>query len=195
MTLLVPYRDREEHLKQFVPHMIKFLPDAEIFLIEQADQKEFNRGKLLNVGFLETVSGCYCFHDIDKLPISGDYSCPADRPRQIAPSKFQQYSYFGGVTLFNRKDFGKAEGFHNDYWGWGGEDNELMFQIYRKGIVAQFKFGQFTDLPHPRPNVEFDKAKWERSKLPRTKDMLKTCQYELISKELKEGYTHLRVLL
>lgn len=195
MTLLVPYRDRREHLTQFIPHMNKFLPDAEIVVIEQADQKEFNRGKLLNIGFLETAFDCYCFHDVDKLPISGDYSCPLNRPRQIAANVHQTYSYFGGVTLFSRKDFAKAEGFHNDYWGWGGEDNELMFQIIRKGIVAEFKFGQFIDLPHPRPSVEFDLKKWEKAKKHRLVNMLNTCQYKLISKEVKEGYTHLKVEL
>lgn len=194
MTLLVPYRDREEHLKEFVPHMNKYLPGATIVVIEQVDKQKFNRGKLLNVGFLETEDDCYCFHDVDKLPVNADYSFPI-RPRQIAPNPHQTRSYFGGVTLFSRKDFEKVGGFNNDYWGWGGEDNELMFQLRRHDITAIWNYGTFTDLPHPRPESEFNLARWEKSKLPRTKDMLKTCEYELISKEVKDGYTVLRVLL
>ena len=30
LAIIVPYRDREEHLAQFVPHMEKFLSDKEI---------------------------------------------------------------------------------------------------------------------------------------------------------------------
>lgn len=195
LAIIVPYRDRESHLTQFIPYMNKFLPDATILIIEQNDKKQFNRGKLLNVGFLESAFDCYCFHDVDKLPVWGDYSCPINKPRQIAPNVHQTYSYFGGVTLFSRKDFSKAEGFHNDFWGWGGEDNELMFQILRKKITAEFNFGKFVDLPHPRPDSEFDLKKWQKAQLPRTNNMLKTCEYKLISKEVKEGYTHLKVEL
>ena len=37
LAIIVPYRDREEHLARFVPHMDKFLSDIDykIFVIEQ----------------------------------------------------------------------------------------------------------------------------------------------------------------
>lgn len=75
LAIIVPYRDREDHLKEFIPHMNKYLPDAKIVIVEQADEKPFNRGKLLNVGFLETDFFYYCFHDVDHLPVSVPYIC------------------------------------------------------------------------------------------------------------------------
>ena len=44
--------------------------------IEQADDKPFNRGKLLNVGYtLACDNGCdyFVFHDVDMLPEDVDY--------------------------------------------------------------------------------------------------------------------------
>ena len=55
LAIIVPYRDREEHLARFVPHMDKFLSDKEIdykiFVVEQGNDRPFNRGWLINVGY------------------------------------------------------------------------------------------------------------------------------------------------
>jgi hypothetical protein len=56
LAIIVPYRDREDHLKQFVPYMENYLledlegeADYRIFIINQDDDKPFNRAKLLNI--------------------------------------------------------------------------------------------------------------------------------------------------
>ena len=74
LAIIVPYRDREEHLGRFVPHMDEFLSqrniEHKIFVIEQSDEKPFNRGWLLNVGYKIAVEQGYdyfCFHDVDML--------------------------------------------------------------------------------------------------------------------------------
>lgn len=196
LAIIVPYRDRKSHLDQFIPHMNEFLPETEIIIVEQVDDKEFNRAKLLNIGTLHTDADYYCFHDVDKLPVKGNYSFP-DNPRQIAPNPFQTQSYFGGVTLFNKKDFDKVDGYNNEYWGWGGEDNEMMFQVYLyHKMRILWEYGEFIDLPHPRPTSEFEFAKWERSKKKRSvKDGLKNINYRLISKEVEFSHVHLKVTL
>ena len=57
LGVIVPYRDREEHLKVFVPHLCEYLTNSgigfEIIVVEQGDSKPFNRGSLLNLGFLK----------------------------------------------------------------------------------------------------------------------------------------------
>jgi DNA-binding LacI/PurR family transcriptional regulator len=48
LGVIVPYRDRPQQLKRFVSHMEDYLKDIEyeIFIVEQSDDKPFNRGKL-----------------------------------------------------------------------------------------------------------------------------------------------------
>ena len=78
LAIIVPYRDREEHLNTFVPHMHEFLKDKgieyDIFIAEQADDRPFNYGKLCNsvVKELDVEYNYFCFHDIDMLPVSDD---------------------------------------------------------------------------------------------------------------------------
>ena len=148
LAIIVPYRDREEHLARFVPHMDKFLSDKDIefkiFIVEQDNDKPFNRGWLLNVGFEISQKQGYdyfCFHDIDMLPEdeSCDYSW-VDKPTHLASrlSKFKYRlvypEYIGGVTLFNKEHFKWINGFSNKYWGWGFEDDDLLYRCRQGGI-------------------------------------------------------------
>lgn len=189
MTLLVPYRDREEHLKEFVSQM----NHHEIYIIEQADDKPFNRGKLLNVGFLEIRPTKFAAHDVDMYSLDKEIY-KAWSVAQLCKSPIQKTGYLGGVTLYSEYHFLQAEGYHNDYFH-RAEDNEMRFNLTRKKIyVSEFDF-PFISLSHDRPKIEFDPVLWQKAQLPRTKDMLKTCEYKLISKELKDGYTHLKVEL
>jgi len=188
MTLLVPYRDREEHLKEFVSCM----RHHDIVIIEQADNKPFNRGKLINAGFLEIQPDHFCAHDIDMIPIKADYSY--NMLTQMASSEIQKVDYLGGVTMYSKTDFLKAGGYHNDFWH-RAEDNEMMFNLKRLNILVNKRKCTFRQLPHPRTGPEFIPELWQKAQLFRTKDMLKTCEYKLISKEVKDGYTHLKVEL
>ena len=142
LAIIVPYRDREEHLSRFVQHMEKFLEDKKIdfkiFVVEQGNDKPFNRGWLLNVGYKISKEQGYhyfCFHDIDMLPEdnSCDYSW-IERPTHLATklSKFNYRlvypEYIGGVLLINKEHFELTNGFSNEYWGWGFEDDDFMYR-------------------------------------------------------------------
>jgi len=65
VAVIVPFRKREEHLGIFLRHMHKFLKVQmiryRIFIVEQDDEYEFNRGNLMNVGFREALK---CIHSI-----------------------------------------------------------------------------------------------------------------------------------
>lgn len=194
LTIIVPYRDREEHLKQFIPHMNKYVPDAKIIVVEQAGSGPFNRGRLLNIGFLETnIHTHYCFHDVDLIPVNCKYDL-LNGVNQLAYSKIQPKDYLGGVTMFDITSFFESCGYHNDYFH-RAEDNEMMFNLKQKGIfVADHRF-TFKQLPHPRTGPEFIPELWQKAQLPRNINMLENCKYELISKEVHDTHTHLKVRL
>ena len=52
--IIIPYREREEHLKYFIentyPLIKKYMEGVRVVIIEQTSDKFFNRGKLLNIG-------------------------------------------------------------------------------------------------------------------------------------------------
>ena len=47
LAIMVPYRDREEHLKQFIPYMKNYLTrkgfSFDFYIIEQEEGKQSNR--------------------------------------------------------------------------------------------------------------------------------------------------------
>ena len=144
LGIIVPYRDREQQLKRFLSHMKDYIKDIdyEIFIIEQLDDKPFNRGKLLNVGYKYALDkGCdyFVFHDVDMLPEEVDYSY-SDKPLHLATHLQEHdyettfFDYFGGVTMFNKEDFKTINGFSNEYWGWGFEDDDLLVRCIESDV-------------------------------------------------------------
>lgn len=184
LSVIVPYRNRREHLKVFVPAISRYMEKVkerqrierwEIIVVEQEEGMAFNRGKLLNVGFgMASKEFDYVvFHDVDMLPFSADYSYPK-RPTHIATmcsqfgNKMPYKEYFGGVTLFSRKDFDAINGFSNEYWGWGAEDDDLRERCSIKKIEIDRRKCVFKSLDHDR-NVDWNLHRKNVEKLKRIK--------------------------
>jgi|LakMenEpi03Aug12_release.lakeMendotaPanAssembly.Ray.scaffolds.fasta_scaffold426520_1 hypothetical protein len=161
IAILVPFRDDETHtrlhqLNEFNIYMDKYLKGYEytIFVIEQThDGRRFNRGKLLNIGYL-MASGYthFIFHDVDLLPskeLRTYYTHPSKQPVHLA-SVWSRYNansnYFGGVVSFSAEAFEKINGFPNNYWGWGGEDDELYKRTILFYTIVKPKKGTYEDL-------------------------------------------------
>ena len=121
LGIIVPYRSRPDQLTLFKKKIHSYLfarsIQYELIIVTQNYFTEFNRGKLLNIGFIKAKElGCnyVCFHDIDMLPVKVDYSY-ADRPTQLANRFIYEVGvertisdeYFGGVTIFPKEDFEK----------------------------------------------------------------------------------------
>lgn len=145
LGVIVPYRNREQHLVEFKKKITKYLNryniNFELIIVHQDDAKLFNRGMLLNIGFTYAEKyGCnyVVFHDVDMIPVYVDYSysnfpihlCNSvyveDGIRKKLRDNFDEY--FGGVTLFPNEVFKKINGFSNKYWGWGYEDDDLLLR-------------------------------------------------------------------
>ncbi|XP_040566456.1 beta-1,4-galactosyltransferase 3 [Lepeophtheirus salmonis] len=145
-AILVPFRDREEHLSVFLRHMHPLLTrqrlEYKIYVIVQEGNNPFNRGKLLNIGFVEAMNeknwSCIIFHDVDYLPLNDEnmYTC-WDNPREmVAAGSVWNYVYgapyknfFGAVSSIKPHQFREVNGFYNDYYGWGAEDDDLSRRI------------------------------------------------------------------
>lgn len=196
-AVIVPYRDRPEQLALFINHMTLYKPDMLILIVEQASPIEFNRGKLLNAGFITLLPlqlSHVIFHDVDKLPLQVDYSCP-DLPTQLCSSEIQPTGYFGGVTSFTVQDFKKVGGFSNDFYS-RAEDNELFFRVKGLGMNIHYKPGKFRDLPHPRSGPEFDQVLWIKAQQPRKPDDgLEHCKFQLISSSAAANLMYIKVHL
>ena len=93
VAIVVPFRDRKQHLpillKNLHPFLMRQQIDYGIFLVEQSSDGSFNRAKLMNVGFVEALKlyewDCFVFHDVDLLPLDDRnlYTCP-DQPRHMS---------------------------------------------------------------------------------------------------------------
>ncbi len=161
LAIIVPYRDRAEHLKQFLLHMDNYFQrdkldrniDYSIHVVEQCGDAPFNRGKIKNCGFsiAQDKADYFCFHDVDYLPLWADYSYPKKPARLIwhgLTLKEDHELFFGGVVLFTKHDFLKVNGYSNDYWGWGFEDNDLRLRCIAAKLGFEKRDGTFQALKH-----------------------------------------------
>jgi len=171
LVVVVPYRDRAANLARLVPALHAHLAGSDylIAVVEQAGDGVFNKGRLLNAGFdrHRREDAYFCFHDVDLLPEGAacDYSFPST-PTHVS-KHCSQFNYavpyagiFGGVVLFNQRDFVAVNGYSNEYWGWGCEDDDIARRIARRKMAIARREGRYTSLPHSRG--------WNRESAPDT---------------------------
>jgi hypothetical protein len=167
LGICIPYRDREEHLKKLVPHLRKHLNrqgiDHKFYVAHQVDDKLFNRGAMKNIAAKRAFEdGCdyIAWHDVDMLPYDEtcDYSYPEETPIHIA-TQLSKYGYdmsydqyFGGVILFNKEQVERTNGYSNDYWDWGMEDDDLFWRAYYEGYTT----GKVISNKTNRPSLYFN---------------------------------------
>lgn len=200
-AFIVPFRDRHEHLKISAPILKK---SGQVYVIEQMDDKPFNRAKLINAGYLEFKNefNYFAAHDVDLVPEDADYSY-CENPCHIA-TMAEQFNYtmpfsryFGGVTLLPKDKFELVNGFSNEYFHWGGEDCELRRRFLAKNIPIESRQCRFKSLPHESNiNHEMRMKNFTRLQAPVDwSDGLSSCEYEIVHCEDFEDYTLLQVKL
>ncbi|KAH9374039.1 hypothetical protein HPB48_005308 [Haemaphysalis longicornis] len=109
VAIIVPYRDRLQNLRVFLHHMHQFLRKQEldyaIYVIEQSGQGDFNRAKLLNIGFeipkKEYDYDCFVFHDVDLIPNydKNIYACRENPYHLSICLDAQRYKYAYDTSL------------------------------------------------------------------------------------------------
>lgn len=147
IAIITIYRDNQQHSR--LQQKNKFLAEIsklkkygyfDVFLIEQtSDNCKFNIGKLKNIGFQKALQSeknyqFFIFTDIDILPnkelapyffkpIKG-VSCLATRGTRY---KYQN-CFMGSCLGFDKRSFQKINGYPNNFWGWGGEDDAILIR-------------------------------------------------------------------
>ena len=209
LAVCVPYRNRPEHLDAFIPAVTEYLSSIHhhVFVIEQADEKPFNRGKLLNAGFLLLPDAFthFVIHDVDMLPRSVPYCMDADIHHVAGSVEQFDYGvpypeYFGGVAVFPRHAFAVVDGFDNEFWGWGAEDDDLLDRVNAHGLRVIRNNGVFASLQHARPNNDDYERNVERLESNRAagkpRSGLSGCRFSVKrTVELQPGVTMISVSL
>nr|XP_046181511.1 beta-1,4-galactosyltransferase 1-like isoform X3 [Oncorhynchus gorbuscha] len=141
VALIIPFRLRDEHLKFWLYYLHPILQrqqlDYGVYVINQDGDNTFNRAKLMNIGYAEALKeydyDCFVFSDVDIIPMDDRniYKC-FSQPRHLSVSmdkfgfKLPYNQYFGGVSSLSKEQIMKINGFPNNYWGWGGEDDDIF---------------------------------------------------------------------
>jgi len=162
LGICIPYRNRKEHLDKIIPQLGDYLTKKNIkhqfYVGHQVDDKLFNRGAMKNIAaFCAFSDGCdyVAFQDVDMIPCLDknlpeiDYSFPEKTPVHIA-TKLSKYNYglgydqyFGGVVLFTKEHIDKTNGYSNDYWDWGQEDDDLFWRCHFEGYSKSQFFKKY----------------------------------------------------
>ncbi|KAK7580551.1 hypothetical protein V9T40_001180 [Parthenolecanium corni] len=149
VALIIPYRDRLTQLSFFIRYIHIFLYYQQIqyriYVIEQTQHYFFNRGLILNAGYLEAKKdknySCFIFHDVDIIPSHRNnyYAC-SQAPRHMSVLRTSTYyrlpypTYFDGAVSFLPEHFEKINGFSNKFYGSGGEDEDLYNRVVHHGL-------------------------------------------------------------
>ncbi|CAK5048133.1 unnamed protein product [Meloidogyne enterolobii] len=162
VAIVVPYRNREPHLRTFLHNIHRFLQkqqlDYAIFIVEQMGTFAFNKGRLTNIGVLEAIRvypfDCIIFHDVDTYPENDNilYRCSTDPKHTkhlsvyLERIGYKEYypGFIGGVLALTVEQLRKVNGYSNDFWGWGGEDDDLNTRCRFK-LIKMTKEKYLTD--------------------------------------------------
>ncbi|XP_077351788.1 beta-1,4-galactosyltransferase 3-like isoform X4 [Festucalex cinctus] len=216
VAVVVPYRRRLTHLRALLRHLHPFLQRQQIhyriYVVEQWGNGTFNKGRLLNAGVGEVLRdadwGCLLIHDVDLLAEDdrNTYACDRCNPTHLAVAidKFHYrlpYStYFGGVVAVTPEQFRKMNGFSNQYWGWGREDDDLCKRVALSGMKVvrpPVALARYKMIKHERDGGNEENL-YNLELLNRTEaswhwDGLNSLTYQLLSKERRHLFTHLMI--
>lgn len=179
-ALITIYRDtsgsgyRKRQLEQF-KNIFRNNTNIDVYVVEQSPDHSFNIGLLKNLGFkLANEKKKYehfIFSDVDLIPDDELLSCyynPLSFPiiaahrgtiyEKLDPTrslkdydkKYYEKFFFGGVVIFDKNNFLKTNGYPNQFFGWGGEDDVFLYRVINQKMTIHIPSkGRVIDLePH-----------------------------------------------
>jgi beta-1,4-galactosyltransferase 1 len=112
-----------------------------IFICEQNDDDKFNRGKLLNIAFLESeklfnFSKKYFHMNTDYL-FDLNRNFPAEilnLTTGVIDLHKPPFNVLGAACVFDPETYNIINGFPNDLLGWGGDDWAIYNRLIKKNV-------------------------------------------------------------
>ncbi|OPJ67413.1 beta-1,4-galactosyltransferase 1 isoform B [Patagioenas fasciata monilis] len=147
VAVIIPFRNREEHLKYWLYYLHPILQrqqlDYGVYVINQTccGGSGLARDQSITGMATSVVTLAYSNSDVDLIPMDdrNTYKCYS-QPRHLSVSmdkfgfRLPYNQYFGGVSALSKEQFRKINGFPNNYWGWGGEDDDIYNRLVFKGM-------------------------------------------------------------
>ena len=205
INIIIPIRNREAQLEKIIPRLKEILKfqklDYRIYIIEQSSNNLFNKGKLVNIGFIESqkdnFSNYYIMNDVDTYPKTNDLINYT--PYNGIKHLYGHYHCLGGIFKFDKDSFYKANGFSNEYYGWGWEDADFLkrllinkVNVHRENFIERRSTNLIVDPPSQNTsnitdtkNFEYknNKVKSYNEDIENIKkDGLSSCEYKITKK-------------
>lgn len=128
-VFIIPHRDREEQLNITLKKINEYIKinnlDSDIWVCQQNNFGNWNKGCNLNIGFLILYNfyNYFIFNDCDTY-LENDFKIKYPNNNQI--NHYYGYNYcLGGIFCFPTKIFIQINGFNNNFFNWGREDRDL----------------------------------------------------------------------
>ena len=160
-SIIISYRDREEHLTTLLPRLKEIFKDKkyEIIIAEQDDSDKFQKNSLYNLAVSKSTGDLLIFHDVDYIPeINVNYYTDSatplypvrrvlflgsdNQPRDIKdiPGGYRNFindvgDHSGGVFVLHKDLFYKMNGLNPYYIGWGKEDDDTRDRLRLLGYT------------------------------------------------------------
>ena len=168
---------RLEQKRLFLYWMNKMLIDIcdyDIIVVEQSEDYPFNIGKLKNIGFdyinkiTKKKYDNYIFADIDTLPDSDlikYFFKTTDSLNALAKfgTRYESIAsvhnapFVGALISCTKEVFIEINGYGNNFFGWEGEDTNLLFRIYELKkpiyVVKKGKVIDFEEINNYKKNI------------------------------------------
>lgn len=140
--IVIPFRKREEQLQKFlhdvIPLFVRHLKNFKVVVMEQGDDKPFNRGALMNIAFNE-YKNKYDYiitNDVDICPKEETVRKYYTMKKDVVRIYCAHRESCGGICKISSRVFSMCNGFPSNIWGWGVEDRSLYFRLRTFNILV-----------------------------------------------------------
>ncbi|RNA09001.1 beta-1-4-N-acetylgalactosaminyltransferase bre-4-like [Brachionus plicatilis] len=156
-VIIIPFMNREQNLVDMLhnlhPYLQRQFLNYKIVVAEQINtQDPFNKGRLYNFAYDYLKKryndlSCLILQDVDLVPESdyNVYEC-GEHPRHLSGSirsesdtEYGTNLYellIGGVLCIRPESYEKINGFSNEFWYWGGEDDDMVIRMLAKDMCV-----------------------------------------------------------